>query len=394
MRDVCACPGCNGAEREPVFEFNGLVLLAYMRDTPFTRYDYCLCRTCGLVYASRRPEGKETEWLYARFDEFLGRTEAEQTANRVTDISADERAELHHRLTRGWLVTEEEEVSHSEWMADVFEERVANSFHANLIGSLIPVQGKRILELRATSGFILDVLKRAYGAAETIAMPMSERHSLIIDVLNPLPSALLDFESLSVPFEGTFDLILARHIVTHAIEPRRFWQVLRDKLNPGGYVYLYMENDDYFMHTHKRKNLFGEMKCFHFQNFDLPTLARVLRHQGFDPVFIRHPRAGKSEMLCLAKRVDHLQPAPMTATQRENRLAMYQRWRDHSILSLDSELQELFSAELDHIKSRAIAAGDATTDKGGRLVVKKPLRVMHASGYAQLNAVQLAARSQ
>jgi len=383
MLDLSACPACGGTARDLVLEFNGLVLLTYVRDSPLCRYNYSLCHTCGLVYATRRPNGEEVSWLYSRFDEFLGRTEEEQTAGRVTEITPDEREELNRRLSRGWLVSEEGQPSCDQWMADVFDERIINSFHANLIGSLIPIEGKRILELRATTGFILDVLKRRYGAAEVVAMPMSERHAAIIDALNPVPTALLDFESLEVPFEGSFDIILARHMMTHAIDPFRLWQVLREKLNPGGYAYLYMENDDRVMQ--KRKNLFGEMKCFHFQNFDLPTLARVLRYQGLDPVFIRHPRAGKTEIVCLARRVDSVQSRQIPASELQDRLALYVRWRDHSILSLDEELQNLFASELDAIKTREIAAGDATTDRAGRLVVKKALRLMHATGYARLN---------
>jgi SAM-dependent methyltransferase len=384
MRDLTACPVCGGTEREIVLEFNGLVLLQYMRTSPLSRYNYALCRTCGLVYATRRPEGEEVAWLYSRFDEFLGRTEEEETAGRVTDITPEEREQLNRRLARGWLVSEEDRSASDEWMADVFDERVTNSFHANLLASLIPIAGTRILELRTTTGFILDVLKRAYRAAEVVAMPMSERHAAIIDALNPMPATPLDFESLDVPVEGQFDVILARHLATHAIDPPRLWRVLREKLKPGGYAYLYMENDDHVMRG--RKNLLGEMKCFHFQNFDLPTLARVLRYQGLDPVFIRHPRARRSEMLCLARRSDAVQVQPMAASELRDRQTLYRRWRDHSILSLDPELQSLFAGELDDITRRAVEAGDAIRKKGGELIVKKPLRLMHAAGYAQLNA--------
>jgi hypothetical protein len=385
MRSVAVCPGCRATDREQVCEFNGLVLLDSMRSSPLCRYEYALCRTCGLVYATRRPEGEELTFLYSRFDEMLGRPEEEQTAGRTTHVDDAERATIRARLEHGWLISEENGPADSEWMPEVFEERVLNSFHVNVVGSLVPVAGKRVLELRATSGFMLDVLRRRYGAAEVYAMPMSERHALIIDALNPMPMAIIDFDRLEIPFEGRFDLILARHMVTHALEPSRFWTVLAERLNPGGYVYLFLENDDRAMLHDKRKNLIGELKCFHFQNFDLPTFARVLRYNGLAPVFIRHPRPGRSEMICLARRDEGMSPTPIARADLAARIDLYRRWRDQSVLSLGPEIQALFEAELEPMRQRALAGGYGMVDKSGRIVPKKALRLMHESGYARLN---------
>lgn len=385
MRTVDRCPGCGEAAREIVCEYNGLMLLASMRESPLCRYDYALCHGCGLVYASRRPEGDELSYLYSRFDEVLGRTEEEQTAGRTTEIGPDERVEIAARIARGWLVSEERDEPGLPWLDDVFEERVLNSFHVNLVSALVPVSGARVLELRATTGFMLDTLKRSYGAAEICAMPMSERHALVIEGLNPMPMALIDFDRLEIPFEGRFDLILARHMVTHALEPARLWRVLAERLNPGGHVYLFLENDDSAMLRDKRKNLFGEQKCFHFQNFDLPTLAGVLRFNGLDPVFIRHPRPGRSEMVCLARRNDAVRGTPIAPDRLEARRELYRRWRDLSVMSLPPELQSIFGDEVEQIRHRALAAGYAVTDRAGRIVPRKALRLMHAEGYARLN---------
>ena len=385
MRTVAVCPACGGGKRHPVCEFNGLVLLESMRESPLCRYDYALCDTCGLVYATRRPEGDELAFLYSRFDEVLGRTESDQTSGRTTEVSDAERASIRARLAGGWLVSEERQPGDHEWMPEVFEERVLNSFHVNVLGSLVPVAGKRVLELRATTGFMLSVLRERYGAAEIYAMPMSERHGIVIDALNPMPMALIDFDRLEVPFEGQFDLILARHMLTHALELERLWLLLKERLAPGGYVYFFLENDDHAMLHDKRKNLIGEQKCFHFQNFDLPVFARVLRYHGLDPVFIRHPRPGRSEMICLGRRDDGVVPTPMSRTELEARLEFYRRWRDLSVLSLGSDLQALFGAELDAMRARALAGGYGVADKAGRIGPKKALRVMHQAGYTQLN---------
>ena len=98
MLAVHNCPACAGSDSTPVFEYNGLVLLDYMRDTDYSRYHYRLCHTCGLVYASRRPEGEELTFLYSRFDEFLGREDK-------LAYSADS---VRDHLAEGWLRSEEE----------------------------------------------------------------------------------------------------------------------------------------------------------------------------------------------------------------------------------------------------------------------------------------------
>jgi len=388
VKAVAHCPGCRGAESTPVCEFNGLILLESMRSSPLCRYDYAMCGDCGLVYATRRPEGEELTYLYSRFDEVLGRAEDEQTGGRTTEVSDEERAEIRSRLGRGWLVSEEGGPADDEWLPDVFEERVLNSFHVNLIGALLPMRGARVLELRATTGFMLHTLRERYGAAEIYAMPMSERHAIVIDALNPMPTAQIDFDRLDVPFEGTFDLILARHMITHALEPERLWALCAKRLKPGGHVYFFLENDDRAMLQDKRKNLFGEQKAFHFQNVDLPSMARVLRHNGLDPVFMRHPRPGRSEMVCLARRDPSVTAARMPAGDRDARLEFYRRWRDLSVMSLSPELQALFGAEVDEMRKRALASGYGVLDKAGRIVPRKALRVMHEAGYAQLNAQQ------
>src|SRR5690349_1936718 len=102
MQSLACCPGCRGVEREPVCEFNGLVLLDALRASPLARYEYALCRTCGLVYATCRPEGDELSYLYERFDEVLGRPDDQRTSGRLGELSDQERRQTIERLSRGW----------------------------------------------------------------------------------------------------------------------------------------------------------------------------------------------------------------------------------------------------------------------------------------------------
>jgi SAM-dependent methyltransferase len=231
---------------------------------------------------------------------------------------------------------------------------------------------------------MLDLFRRFFGAAEVYAMPMSEHYQTIINALNPMETAIVDFDALDVPFPGTFDLVIARHMLTHALHLDRLCQTLHRIISPSGWLYLHLENDDEMMFS-RRKNLFGEMKCFHFQNLDVDTLGRVLRWQGFEPDFIRHARTGRSELICLARRLDSPREPAGAPAAIEARLRMYEEWRDRSVLSAPPVVQALLGADLSQLEERAVARGYAVRDKHGQIKASKPLRVMHEDGYAALN---------
>lgn len=380
MREVAACPACGAGARTLVMEHNGLVLLDYMRTSPLCRYDYALCHGCGLVYASRRPEGDELAFLYEHFDEFLGRR-----TRKVADLSEQEKSDIRRRLKAGWLVSEEREPADSEWLPEVLNKRILSSYHVNLIAALTPLKGARVLELRSTTGFMLDICRKYLGAAEVYAMPMTARHQVIIEELNPMPCALVDFDELEIPFDGQFDLILARHMFTHMLYPERLWALLRERLRPGGRVYLFLENDDASMFA-RRKNLFGEMKCFHFQNFDLRVLARCLRCNQLEPEFIRHPFRGKSsELVCMARFDPEVRGTPISGDELRDRAAMYERWRTWSIAAAPDAVQALYAGEMDAMVERAVNGGYATLDRSGRLVPQVKMKIMHDEGYQALN---------
>ncbi|SRR6266545_1509407 len=374
MIAVANCPACAGSGATPVFDYNGLVLLDYMRDSPQSRYDYRLCHTCGLVYAGLRPEGEELTFLYSRFDEFLGRD----------DKRAYPRDSVRDHLAHGWLPSEEEGTARDDLVRSVYNKQISESMHVPIIASKVPLQGTRILELRATTGLMLDLFKRFFGAAEVYAMPMSEHYRNVIDALNPMETAIIDFEALDIPFPGTFDLVVARHMLTHALRFDHLWHTLHRIIAPSGWLYLHLENDDAIMFS-RRKNLFGEMKCFHFQNFDLDTLGRMLRWNGFEPEFVRHARDGRSELICLARRLDGPREARITPQALDARIRMYEEWRDRSVLSAPDSVRTLLAAEMPALEARAVARGYAVQDRKGRIVAVKPLRVMHDEGYAVLN---------
>jgi hypothetical protein len=110
----------------------------------------------------------------------------------------------------------------------------------------------------------------------------------------------------------------------------------------------------------------------------------VLRFRGFDPQFIRHPKAGKSEVVCLARRqparVEPIEAAALTARQE-----MYAQWRALSILSAPAAVRKRYAHELGELQQRVRDGGWVKPDRHGNLVPLK-LRLMHEDGYSQLNA--------
>jgi SAM-dependent methyltransferase len=375
MREQATCFGCGSTAWSEVFEYNGLVLLDYMQESPLARPHYAICHVCGMVFATQRPAGDGLAFLYSRFDEFLGRTE-ETLEAAVGDDAAAER-----RLSAGWLVSEEAGVAAEDWLPEVLAFRVAEGYHADIISALVPLQGARILELRSFDGYMLQQFKGRHGAADVVAMAMSEAQRRMIERLHDVPARVIDFDEMALP-DGEFDLVVARHMLTHALNPERFWESITRAVAPGGWLYLYLENDDAVMFA-KLKNLFGEMKCFHFQNFDLASLARVLRFRGFTPTFIRHPKAGKSEMVCLARR----EPArfePIAAEALAARRDMYAQWRALSVLSAPVAVRKRYADALDDLQRLVHDGGMVRPNRDGKLVPLK-MRLMHEDGYSALN---------
>jgi SAM-dependent methyltransferase len=358
-----------------VLEFNSLALLDTTRDSDLARYDYVLCSGCGLVYAGSRPQGEQFRELLRSFDENLGRPKPPPRAEVPT--GAEERQALLEEFREGPAPTSPEEGTAMLW-----GDRKSAEPHFEFLSRSLDLSGARVLEVRSKSGWILDALRRRFGVEPT-AMPAFEAHLHVSEDLFGIPAAgVLDFERLEIPDSGDFDLILARHMFTHALDPGALLKTLRASLRPGGHVYLFVENDDARLHK-RGKNLIGEMKCFHFQNFDGPTISRCLRHAGFEPLAVHHPTT-KSSLAVLARAAPVVAAEPITDKELRQRCERYERWRDLSLLSLPRQLRSAFGDQVGAAGRRALRRGDASR-RLWRVAPRKPLSLYNAAGYAELN---------
>jgi hypothetical protein len=178
----------------------------------------------------------------------------------------------------------------------------------------------------------------------------------------------LTYEEFSIPYDGCFDLIVPNHMFTHAVRPRDFLTTLRQRLKPGGHVYLYNESDEAGVLV-GGKLLFNNLNAFHFQTFNAESLGRALAACGFVPTFVSHLNG---RLLALASTGDGETPfARMSKKERQKRVAAYQRARDLAILRLPPNLRHLFRSEWDAVVERAVIAGSADYDERGHLRIVK-----------------------
>jgi cyclopropane fatty-acyl-phospholipid synthase-like methyltransferase len=380
--DLAACPVCSATERTLVSPYNGLILLASYSHDDVARYAYALCHGCGLVYATRRPVGAAFVELLESFDDNLGRIDRPNLGVVEGSLSDTEKDAVRARMRAGWLISEEAQLSDDAWWPMLRQDRLSTAQDLTLLASSLDLKGARVLDVRSNAGALLDSLRNWFGA-DVFAMPFFEADQLVIQEHLGIPAErLIDYDQFRIPYEGEFDVILAKHMITHAVRLDGFFAEVKAHLKPGGHLYLYVENDDVAMWSN-HKNLLGELKCFHFQNFDLPGLARILRMQGFEPEWILH--VNRSSMSCLARLDPAARTEPISPAALETRRELYRRWYDLSVLSLPSEVpRDAFAAELAEIGDRAVARGDAT-GAGAEARPKKRLKLTHEGGYVELN---------
>lgn len=368
--DLPSCPVCGGTDRTVVNPWNKLILIATAPDQTSARYDYAVCHCCGVLYATRRPAGNRYHFLLAHFGEVVakrGNRGTGEITNRLLNpypLSDADRDDLRRLAAHGVFVSDHLGLTGKQYLAPLLRDRLENSIHTDIIGSLMEPRGARVVEVRSRAGTILDGLRRAWGA-EVYAMPIWESQQLLLrELFKITTSELIDFEHFQIPFDGEFDLIVCNHMFTHAIAPREFFGELRRKLKPGGHIYLYHEPDDAEF-LQGNQSMFATLNPLHMQAFDQGSLVRALAANGFETVFLK----GRNlHHLVLARMVSPA-PAmvPMTDRQRKARVEAYGQAFDRAVLGVDEQLRSRVAAEWPAAVERAIAAGVAEYDEKGRL---------------------------
>ena len=219
MLELQACPICGAPERTQISPFNGLVLLQSYQDADVARYAYALCHGCGLVYATRRPQGEQFIDLLENFDDNLGRVDRPNLGVVEGSLTDAEKDAVRRRMQSGWMISEETPPAADEWWPMLRHDRISTADDLTLLASSVDLKGARVLDVRSNAGALLDSLRSWFGA-DVYALPSFEADKLVIEEHFGIPAAeLIDYENFRIPYEGEFDVILAKHMVTHALRP-------------------------------------------------------------------------------------------------------------------------------------------------------------------------------
>jgi SAM-dependent methyltransferase len=365
--ELTHCQGCGTADRTIVCEWNKSMLADDPPRDDSTISNYALCHGCGIVYATRRPIGERHRAMMDDFPATIGRDPAASADSAMLNpfpLSDEDRARYKRLIAGGIFVSDHERREH---LSQVFKDRLENASHVELLGSLLDLRGVRALEIRSRAGTIAHGLHRLYGARVAV-MPIFESQRMIVEELYGIEcSDLIDYDQFTIPFEGLFDLIVANHMLTHVVRLDRFFNEVRVHLRPGGHLYLYNELEDAFVFD-SGKSIVNSLNPLHLQTFDRTSLMRLLKTNGFEVPFIKR-RHGS--LLCIARYTGVRESSPMSADERETRIAAYRRGRAYSILRAPDQVRPRFAAEWREAVATGVAAGIARFDAKGILRVTK-----------------------
>jgi SAM-dependent methyltransferase len=367
---------CGSPDATPhVCRYNKFITYERMPDAVSPVYDFSLCHQCGIVYATRRPSGARYDWLLEHFEETIGRTAlGEQRSGKLTlssyALTDQMRENLRRLAARGVFVSDHSGVTRKEFVPALMVDRFANAVHVELIGSLIPLRNARMLEIRSRLGGISAALHRLYNADCSVMTLFDNQQFLIQEVYGFATSCPIDFDEFSIPFEGQFDLIVAKHMFTHAVHPREFLATIRRHLRPGGHLYIYSEfvEAEFLDEPH---SMFNTMNPFHMQTFNTPSAVRALESNGFRMVFCTMI---DGHLAALAQMLAEVPSdwAPMPEEERRRRARLYRVASDLAVLQMPEPVRGRVADEWDGALERSLANRTAEILKGGRIKVQPP----------------------
>ena len=369
-----ACPVCGASECTKVSRYNRFILFDRVPDSKAPVYNYSLCHGCGVVFAQQRPAGDRYRWLLERFEETLGRTEVGSPrpgkfALSSSALGDDERTQLRRMAANGVFVSAHSGLTRKDYLPALMNDRLASSMHVEILGSLLSLDRPRVLEIRSRLGSISAMLHRLYGA-DGYALTLFENQRFLISEVYGFPASCpIDFDAFSIPFDGRFDLIISNHMLTHAVRPRQFLATVRERLLPGGHLYLYHEPVEAEF-IDRGKSMFNTLNPFHLQTFNQASAVRALEANGFSVTFCT---VRDDLFLALAQAVDPPDAnwRRMTDSERSRRRSAYRVANDTAILRVPEHLRSPFASDWDAVVERSLAAGVATRTKDGRVKVNR-----------------------
>ena len=324
------------------------------------------------MFAAKRPVGPRYQWLFDHFEDTLGRSFSRRTRRGKAAISSgalshDDREQLRRRLARGTFVSEHTHPSRKDYLPALLADRLDASRHVEILGGLLELKGRRVLEVRSRLGSIPAALQRLYGTDVSV-MSIFEGQRFLINELYGISASSIDFDRFQAPAGGPWDLIVCNHMLTHAVRARDMLATLRAHLTPGGFVYFYNEPDDAEILV-DGKSMFNTLNAFHLQTIDSDALVRAVTANGFSPIFVTH-HAGT--IMCVAQATDVSETWPrISQTDLETRRTSYLHARDKAILMLPERERWRVGDEWPLVINRTIETGDTELSPGGKFRIRR-----------------------
>ncbi len=233
MYSINACMVCGEEKRTIVSEYNRLIFIDAMWQSELARFDYALCHGCGLVYATRRPDRKEYDFLYENFGEFLLRKANAKTFNQAS-VPAEMAAEIDRAFLPWWEIRLASGPQASIRKRLKYDLTTALDFLSYLIPH-VPLEGAKVLHVRAKGATLGDMLKRLLGAKQVDLITLFPPHKYLAEKYAGIRAqACLDYEEFKIPFDEKYDLIIANHILLHMLDATQTFEVYRAHLQEGG----------------------------------------------------------------------------------------------------------------------------------------------------------------
>lgn len=140
--------------------------------------------------------------------------------------------------------------------------------------SLRPLPSGKLLEVGCGVGYFLKVASRRYS---TVGLDNSQA---VIDAARKVATQSAFHCTEELP-AGPFDVICGFHVFEHITDPVQFAQAIRQRLAPGGYLYLRVPNRESSWARVQGSRFFLEAHCSHFSP---KSLRMCLEQAGFEDV--------------------------------------------------------------------------------------------------------------
>ena len=262
MKVLSKCPACGSHELRETDLATNLTTKhkALIGPAVIWEASYASCSRCELMFARNRQERGEIDAYYAAF------------------------AVIEKRKYTVYPPPEEFIALQS-----AFSERLVGKLRdARLISPDISV-----LNIRCECGIHLAALRDDYGVEEVYGLDYFEsslryaREQLGLNNVGMLEPYLDE-----LPFgHKKFDLILANHLLTHALDPMGLLQLLRDRLSPGGAIVFFNELDHIPLMDMKKIFARG-IVSYHKQLLTKASLWNMLLSAGYDTEWLDYDPVG------------------------------------------------------------------------------------------------------